>query len=269
MFKKAGRGLFLFSVAMIWLAYSLAHAQSPQAIIQQAVDAERAGNRNDHTNWVYLEQITKPKESVRQWVATTPQCNVDRVFEKNEQKLPEPQQRELIERFMHDPKAEKKQISESDHDLQQIDDFLKLLPAAFRWTQTGMTPTDVLLHFEPDPDFHPPTREARVFSGMTGDIAIDRRQHRITSMSGFLTRDVTFGGGLLGRLKRGSSFSLEQAEVGKVSWQLTSIHVHLEGSALLFKSISLQQDDERSHFQPEPLDLSLNDAFTAAMRQPD
>jgi hypothetical protein len=264
MFKEAGR---LFGVATIWLAYSLAHAQSPQAIIQQAVDAERAGNRNDHANWVYLEQISKPRESVRQWVATTQRCNVDRVFEKNDQKLPESEQRELIERFMHDPRAEKKQVAEIEHDYQQIDDLLKLLPNAFRWTQTGMTATSVLLHFEPDPDFHPPTREARVFGGMTGDIAIDRRQHRIASMSGLLTRDVTFGGGLLGRLKKGSTFSLEQADVGKASWQLTAIHIHLEGSALLFKSVSLQQDDERSQFRQEPSDLTLVDAATLAMRQ--
>lgn len=266
MFKEAGR---LISIATIWLACSLAHAQNPQAIIQQAVDAERAGNRSDHTNWVYLEQISKPKENVRQWVATTQQCNVDRVFEKNDQKLPETQQRELIDRFMRDPRAKQKQLAESDHDNQQVDNLLKLLPDAFLWTQTGMTPTTVLLHFEPNPGFHPPTREARVFGGMTGDVAIDRRQYRIVSMSGLLTRDVTFGGGLLGRLKKGSTFSLEQAEVGKASWQLTGIHVHLEGSALLFKSVSLQQDDERSQFQPEPQDVTLGDAATVAMRQPD
>jgi hypothetical protein len=266
MFKQAGR---LFSVGAIWLVYSLAHAQSPQTIIQQAVDAERAGNRSDHTNWTYLELIRKPRESVRQWVATTQQVNIDRVFEKNDGKLTVPEQRELIERFMHDEKAQKKQLAESDHDYKQIDDFLKLLPDAFQWTQTGVTPTEVLLHFEPNPAFHPPTREARVFCDMTGDVAIDRRQHRIASMRGLLTRDVTFGGGLLGRLKKGSSFSLEQTDVGKISWQLTGIHVHLEGSALLFKSVSLQEDDERSKFQPEPSDLSLGDAVNFAMRQPE
>lgn len=256
-------------MAMISLACSLAYAQSPQTIIQQAVDTERAAIRSDHTNWTYLELIDKPDENIRQWVATTQQGNVNRVLEKNDLKLPESQQRDLIERFMHDAKAKKKQIAESDHDNRQIDDFLKLLPNAFLWTQTGITPTEVFLHFEPDPDFHPPTREARVFSGMTGDIAIDRQQHRIASMTGLLTKDVKFGGGLLGRLKKGSSFSLQQVEVGNISWQLTSIRVHLKGSALLFKSVSLQQDDQRSHFQPEPSDLSLSDAVTIAMRQPD
>ena len=266
MFKQAGR---LFSVATIFLGISLAHAQSPQAIIRQAVDAERAGNRSDHTNWVYLEQIAQPKNNVRQWVATTQQGNVDRVFEKNNRKLTESQQRGAIDKFMRDPGAKKKQIEENNHDSQQIDAFLKLLPDAFHWTQTSLTPTEIILHFEPNPSFRPPTREARVFGGMTGDIAIDRRQHRIVSMRGLLTRDVTFGGGILGRLKKGSTFSLEQADEGKVSWQLTAIHVHLEGRALLFKSVSMQEDDERSQFQLAPSDINLDAAATLAMRQPD
>lgn len=267
MLKMAGT---FFSVATtVLLGVALAHAQSPQAIIRQAVDTERAGNRSDHTNWIYLEQINKPKDNVRQWVAATQQGNVDRVFQKNDHKLPESQQRELVAKFMHDPRAKKKQIEESDHDNKQIDDLLKLLPDAFRWTQTGLTSTDVLLHFEPNPDFHPPTREARVFGGMTGDVAIDRRQHRIASINGLLTRDVTFGGGILGRLKKGSTFSLQQVDVGKASWQLTAIHVHLEGKALLFKSVSMQEDDQRTQFEQEPSDISLGAAATLALRQPD
>lgn len=256
-------------MAAILLGISLAHGQSPQSIIRQAVDTERACNRSDHTNWIYLEQIAKPKDSIRQWVATTQQGSVDRVFEKNDRKLSESQQRDVIERFMHDPRAKKKQIEESNHDSQQIDDLLKLLPNAFLWTQTGLTPTDVILHFEPNLDFRPPTREARVFSGMTGDISIDRREHRIASMTGLLTRDVTFGGGLLGRLKKGSTFSLEQTDVGKTSWQLTAIHIHLKGTALLFKSVSMQEDDERSQFEPEPSGITLATAATFALRQPD
>ena len=88
-------------------------------------------------------------------------------------------------------------------------------------------PLNTFLHFEPDPNFHPPSREARVFSGMAGDLVVDNQQHRICSMNGRLIQEVTFGGGLLGKLKKGSSFSLEQAQVGPSSWQLTAIHVHL------------------------------------------
>lgn len=259
----------LFWIGTLVLTLSVAHAQSPQQIIQQVVDAEHAADENDHSKWVYLEEVHKPKEQVIQWVAGTQQGDIQRVLEKNEQKLSASQQRDLIQSFLHDPRAQKKQISESDHDNKQIDDLLQLLPAAFVWTQTGTNATNTFLHFEPAPHFHPPTREARVFSSMAGDIIVDNQQHRVLSMSGHLMREVTFGGGLLGKLKEGSSFSLEQKQVGPSLWQLTAFHVRLEGNALLFKNISLQQDDKRSDFAPEPSTITLDQAATEVMSQPE
>jgi hypothetical protein len=103
---------------------------------------------------------------------------------------------------------------------------------------------------------------------MTGDLVVDNQQHRICKIKGHLIHDVTFGGGLLGRLKERSSFALEQQQVGPSVWELTAIHVHLEGNALLFKSVSLQQDDKRSRFQPEPGDTTLEQAATSVMSEP-
>ena len=260
---------YFFWVGVLALQFSTVHAQSPQQIIQQAVNSERAADQNDHSNWIYLEEIHKPKEHTLQWVAATQVGDVPRALEKNEQKLPEAQQRDLVQGFLHDSRAQKKQLSEANHDNQQLDDLLKLLPVAFIWTQTGTTATNTTLHFEPAPNFHPPTREARVFSTMTGDLVVDNQQHRIGRMSGHLMHDVTFGGGLLGKLKERSSFSLQQDQVGPSLWQLTSFHVHLEGNALIFKSISLQQDDDRSSFQLEPATTTLDQAATLVMKQPE
>ena len=244
-------------------------AQTPQQTIQQVVDIERGADQSDHSNWLYLEESDKPKEHLLQWVAATQRGNVERVLEKDARKLSQPQQVDLIQKFLHDQKAQDKQVSEAEHDNKQIDDLLKLLPAAFIWTQTGSTVTTTSLHFEPSPGFHPPTREARVFSSMTGDVVVDNQQHRICRMKGHLIHDVTFGGGLLGRLKERSSFALEQQQVGPSLWQLTAIHVHLEGNALLFKSVSLQQDDKRSHFQPEAGNIDLQHAATTVMSEPE
>ncbi len=251
------------------MSISVALAQDPVTVVRQAVDAERAANQADHSNWIYFEDFRKPKEHVLQWVASTQQGDIYRVLERDGQRLAEPQQRGLINEFLQDRKAQKKQLAERSHDNQQVDDFLQLLPTAFRWKQTGVTPTETVLHFEPDPNFHPPTREARVFSEMTGDLTVDHQQHRIRSLSGHLLHDVTFGAGLLGRLKEGSSFSLEQMEVGQSLWELTAIHVHLEGNALLFKSVSLQQDNERSKFEPEAATLTLDQAVPIVMAKPD
>jgi hypothetical protein len=245
------------------------HAQTPQQIIQQAVDSERAADANDRSNWIYLEESDKPKEHIVQWVAATQRGNVERVLENDAQEIPEPRQRESIEKFLRDTKAQNKQISEAEHDNKQIDDLLKLLPIAFVWTQTGASATTTSLHFEPAPGFHPPNREARVFSSMTGDLVVDNQQHRICKMKGHLIHDVTFGAGLLGRLKEHSSFALEQQQVGPNVWELTAIHVHLEGNALLFKSVSLQQDDKRTRFQPQTGGTTLEQAAASVMSQPE
>lgn len=257
-----------FWVGALALSFTVAHAQSPQQVIQQVVNAEHQADLNDHSKWIFLEEIHKPKERVLQWVANSPQGDAQRILEKNGQELSESQQRDQIQQFLHDPHAQKKQISETNHDNQQIDDLLQLLPKAFIWTETGSTATTTTLHFDPDPNFHPPTREARVFSEMTGDLVADNQQHRVRGMRGHLMREVTFGGGILGRLKEGSAFSLKQEEVGPSLWQLTEFHVQLEGNALLFKNISLQQDDERSRFEPEPATVTLEKAADIVMHQP-
>src|ERR1700678_3404255 len=257
-----------FWAGILALSFSTVHAQTPQQIIQQAVDTERAADQNDHSNWIFLEESDKPKEHVLQWVAATQRGNVERVLEKDERELTEAQQQELIQKYLLDARAQKKQIEEANHDNKQIDDLLKLLPVAFIWTQTGATATTTSLHFDPAPGFHPPTREARVFSSMTGDLVVDNQQHRICKAKGHLFHDVTFGGGLLGRLKERSSFALEQQQVGPSVWELTGIHVHLEGNALLFKSVSLQQDDKRSKFQPQAATVTLEQAATSVMGEP-
>ena len=251
------------------LALSAAQAQSAQQIIQQAVNTELTADQNDHYNWIFLEEGDKPKEHILQWVASTQRGSVERVLEKDDRPLAEGEQREQIQRLLHDPRAQNKQLAEAKHDDKQVVDLMRLLPEAFVWTVTGVSETTTSLHFDPAPNFHPPTREARVFSSMTGDLVVDNQQHHISRIKGHLMRDVTFGGGLLGRLKEKSSFALEQQQVAPSIWELTAIHVHLEGNALLFKSVSLEQDDKRSRFQPEAGDETMDQAATEVMKQPE
>lgn len=243
------------------------HAQTPQQIIQQVVSTELAAEQTDQSQWIYLEEIRKPNQQILQWVATTRQADVSRVLKRNNQALSKPQQHALIEKFLRDSKAQRRQVSELKQDNRQIDDLLRLLPAAFLWTQTGATATTDTLHFQPAPNFRSPVRAARIFSSMAGVLVVDSQQHRILAMNGRLLHPVVFGGGILGRLKSGS-FSLEQQQVGPGLWQLTAFDLNFEGNAFLFKSISLKQDDERWNFEREPAFVTLDQAAATIMRKP-
>jgi len=262
------RSSHLVALALLALVPTLARAQTPQQLIQQIVDTERAENKNDHTQWIYLDHSIKPKEHLLCWVATTPNGNVDRILVKDGRELQEPEQQSQIDKFLHDSHAQKKQLSENAHDYQQVDDLLRLLPTGFVWTVLRTTPTETTLHFVPNPAFHPPTHEARVFAAATGELIADNQQHRIISVHGTLIHDVTFGGGLLGRLKQGGSFAIEQQQVAPSLWQLSLIHIHLDGSALLFKSISFQQEEDRSRFVRQHDDVTLDQAAQTVMHQP-
>ena len=125
----------------------------------------------------------------------------------------------------------------------------------------------MLLHFKPDPQFRPPDMEARVFAAMEGDMAIDREQHRIVSLKGRMIRDVKIGYGLLGELKAGGAFDVERRELSPHLWQITETHVHIQGHALIFKTISEEEDDVKSHFVQLAATTSLEQAQTQLLHQ--
>jgi hypothetical protein len=95
---------------------------------------------------------------------------------------------------------------------------------------------------------------------MEGDMAIDREQHRIASLKGRLIRDVKIGYGLLGELKAGGTFDVERRELSPHIWQITETHVHIEGHALIFKTISEEEDDVKMHFERLAASTTLQQA---------
>src|ERR1700761_9559228 len=114
-----GKGL-LFLAGLAAVGLPAVQAQTAQQIIQQAADTELAADKNDHNNWIFLEESDKPKEHLLQWVASTQRGSVERVLEMDEHPLPESEQRDKIQKFLHDPKAQNKQVAEARHDDQQI-----------------------------------------------------------------------------------------------------------------------------------------------------
>jgi len=242
-------------------------AQSPRQIVQQAVQTEIAEDRNDHTHWIYYESEREPKRTVEQWVADTQSAAVKRVLKRNGRSLNESQQSNEMDSFLKDARAQAKQRKSDQHDDDKAIELLRLLPDAFIWAETGEEGSKTILHFKPNPQFRPPNLEARVFSAAEGDLVVDSAQHRIASLKGRLIRDVKFAGGLLGELKSGGSFDVERREIGEKEWQITETHVHMQGHALFFKTIAIDEDDLKSNFKQLPENISLQQAELELLSQ--
>ena len=102
---------------------------------------------------------------------------------------------------------------------------------------------------------------------MAGDMKVDKTEHRIVSLKGRMIHDVKFWHGALGYLKAGGSFDVERRNTGGGEWQITETHVHIEGRALIFKSISEQEDDVKSRFKQLSGNISLENAESLLMKQ--
>lgn len=237
------------------------HAQDAKALVSKAVRSELAADQNDHSLWRYRdEQKVQNKVSI---VVNTRQGSVKRLIERNGQPLSQAETQAedaRLQNFIHDSSKLAKQKRDAEHDDKNATALLKMLPEAFIWTVKSRNADTLTLHFEPDPNFNPPDMQSRVLSAMNGELVIAEKQQRIQEISGKLTRDVTFGYGLLGRLHQGGTFRVLRKELTPKVWEITETHVHIEGKALLFKNIGQEQDEVQTDFTPVPASTTLEQA---------
>lgn len=235
---------------------------SPKDIVRQAVQTEMAADRDDHTRWRYRDVEKTPTNKVS-IVVETDQGSLKKKIEENGHPLtPEEESAEMkrLNNFISDPSLQAKQRRDGQHDDQSARELLQMLPEAFDWKVVNENGKDITLSFEPNPNFSPPDMESRVMGGMGGQMVVDKAQHRIVSIRGTLLDDVTFGFGLLGRLHKGGTFNVERREIAPGLWQITETHVHIDGRALLFKTIGEQQDEVKSDFTRVPNGTTLAQA---------
>ena len=248
-------------------AAAAGNEQGTEQIVQQAVQTELAADASDHTRWVYFEVDRKPNLKVEQWVAETGQGDVKRVLEENGRRLSESEQHTRMDGFVQNEAAQAKQQKSRQRDDEQARQMLSMLPQAFVWTEVNDQNGRTILHFAPNPHFHPPSYQARVFAAMQGEMTVDDAQHRIASIKGRMIHDVKFGYELFGELRAGGTFDVERRELKPGIWQITETHVHIEGRALIFKSISDEEDDVKSQFKQIAPDLQLANAEKTLMAQ--
>ena len=239
-------------------------AQSPEAqsIVQRAVEAELAADRDDHSLWRY-NMLEKLEDDSLYQVVDTSEGEIKRKIEQagrpvspSEQKT----QTARIQAFLTDTRAQAKQKRDGEHDDKSAEKMLNLLPQAFLWKVSSEDANTVHLHFVPNAAFSPPDIESRVLAAMEGDLIVDRAQHRIATIRGRLAYDVNIGFGLLGKLREGGTFNVERRQVAPNIWQITETHVHIDGRALLFKTIGQQTDEVKTGFQPVPPNTTLTQA---------
>jgi hypothetical protein len=219
--------------------------------------------QEEHTNWMYrLEKEQYGKKQVEE-IIETKEGSLSQLLSIDDRSLSAKQQEEEDQRvreLMTSRSAKRKLQRALDADILQGRRLFKMLPDAFVFDYVGGDEGLVKLSFKPNPNFHPPSLEARVFQSMAGEMWVDSKQERLAAFNGHLTQDVKFGLGLLGHLDKGGHFEVRQAEVVPGHWDMTTLTLDMTGKALLFKSIGVQKKENHRDFHQVSDHLTLTEA---------
>lgn len=251
-----------FSLAIGLLAHP-ASAESAQQIVNRMAQNELAAAPNDHSCWMYRDSNSENNKTIVEEVIQTPDGWVRHLLSVNgKPATPEEQKKNEneIQKLLTDQNYRRDQREKIEKDGQKATELLAMLPKAFLYKFAGRKNGVIHLSFRPNPKFHPPTREANVFHGMAGVLLIDAKEMRLLQLSGHLVRNIDFGGGILGKLSKGGTFEVDQANVGGDHWELTKLDVHISGHALFFATIKEQQHEIMTNFREVPPTTTLAEA---------
>jgi len=105
-----------------------------------------------------------------------------------------------------------------------------------------------VFELDPDPKFQPRSMFQEAFAHTTAKLWVDRTAQQIVHAEANVTSDIPFGGGILGKLYKGSVVSLDQAETAPGVWLPTRYQYDFAGRKFLF-SFDQHQLIEVSHYR--------------------
>ena len=94
-------------------------------------------------------------------------------------------------------------------------------------------PSDVF-DLNPNPAFHPHSIFQDAMTHITAKIWVDREEDQLARAEAHVMRDISFGGGILGKLYRGGVFSFQQTEVSSGVWLPARYQYDFMGRKFLF-----------------------------------
>ena len=238
-------------------------APLPAADLIHQVVANELADRVQQRRWMYLLDKREGQHTLREKQVDTKDGPFYRLLANDGTPL-DPDQRKQdnarMDRLLHDPSQQLKFKRKHDEDEQTLETLMRVMPDAFLYDYDGAEGKLVRLKFRPNPNYDPPTYEARVVHSLAGTMLVDPQQKRLAKLSGKIIDRVDFGFGLLGRIDKGGTMEIGRVQVGPSQWKTALINIQLSGRVVFFKTLNKQAYETRSDFRAVSADLSLTQA---------
>jgi hypothetical protein len=269
---RCARALFLGLLSFAGAAGSLAQANpaaslDPTALVRRAVQ-HRLDSSKSHQPIQYLLHRVDQRLDSTKLIVETKDGDVARLVAINNKPLvgsADKAELDRLDTLAQHPEMQDHRRRSEQKDEERVNRILSLLPDALLYHLEGTVPCGAgqcyRLSFKPNPSFDPPDLEADILKGVAGEMWVDEAQERLTRLDAHFTGDVGFGFGIIGKLNKGGTVLLEQANIGNNDWELTGLTMHITGKALMVRSLNFQIEEEASHFAPVAAGMGYREAI--------
>jgi hypothetical protein len=180
-----------------------------------------------------------------------------------------------LNEMLASPSAYAKHVKSDESGIKIADTLIRLMPEAMLYTyvpgqpQTGKNPgmVEIVLDYEPNPKFSPPTTTAEALTGLKGRVWIDAKTKHVVRMEGTIFRSINFGWGMLAHIYPGGKLMIEQADSGGGRWIFTNFTEQISVRALMVKTLNVKNHVEASEFKPIRA-MSYQDAIHVLLDTP-
>jgi hypothetical protein len=247
---------------------TLAPAQA-QALVARALATELRSAQDQAQAYPmrYKLHKTSPRLTSTKEILETKDGDVARLVALFDKPLtPEDEQKEQarLDMLLADPSLQRHRKQGEEGDMGIVLRLLRMLPDAFLYeyagSGSGTAGTVEKFTFKPNPHFNPPDLETQALTAMTGEIQIDAAQERVTRLEGHLQQDTDYLWGALGKLDKGGSIVIEQADVGGHLWRIARFQMRMN-MRILFKTKNIDTTEEMTHYTPVPANIDYKQAI--------
>ena len=251
-------------VVTLVLAQATCSAQypltTPASQLVREVVYNELHDHERHGYWRYWIERHTPQETLLNEQVETAEGPVTRLALSNGQPLNaenREREQERIDHLLSSPSEQARRRQEYADDEKRIGRILALLPDAFLYQDAGEENGCRRLLFRPNPAYPAHSIEARIFHAMSGELRVSARSKHLVQLDGHLEENMDFGYGILGRLYKGGWFRLQRTQVSSTDWKTERLEVHMNGRAMLFKTIARETSERRGGFVPVPGGMNL------------
>ncbi|MCU1321368.1 MAG: hypothetical protein JWM43_1017 [Acidobacteriaceae bacterium] len=166
-------------------------------------------------------------------------------------------ERDRLKAMIDAPNDFLKHVRKEESGRKLADSMIRLLPDAMIFTyvpdqpQSGVNhgALEVVLDYQPDPKWKPPSTTAEALTGLKGRLWIDAKSKVLVRMEGTIFQGVNFGWGMLAHIYPGGKLVLEQTNTGGDRWIYTHFKQEVTVRALMVKTLNVRTNVDAEAFQ--------------------